>query len=392
MKQFVKKVMNKLPIKAVDKDTDSEQDVLNAEKLICKSTTDKTMIEEESHEQVIQPKSIRDLLLECKTQNEILLVIEQTAGYANLSYSHALRAQLEVIKYISTPALIGSMFDLFFYHLIEATKNTIADDQKDYIRKMASLTISNFFFFMQAKLEAKKQKSYDDLAGHLDKTTFDLSKNILNLVSESSGVTFQPSDVTKLSQIITEKKEQNIFKRIWIFTIKDKQNKEKKKELMQALDTLSVKLKDHYDIIGSQPIIGGLFQNNFNDLMESHSNEWKDIEKDARKKSRRAWTRPLQILMVGCALGSVITWLILRYGLPNMGHISNFSDMGGEWLKVLWKWVGICTITLAIFVSICYRIGSIRKRKQIKKVKDKWAKHYNVIITMHGAGEIKYEK
>ena len=59
-------------------------------------------------------------LANCNSVEEIESSLSLMAQYANRSLSHALKAQLQVVKYISKPDLIGSTFDLFFKNLKKA--------------------------------------------------------------------------------------------------------------------------------------------------------------------------------------------------------------------------------------------------------------------------------
>ena len=83
----------------------------------------------------------------CTTLDEVNVVLDELAQNANKSIAHALRAQIQVIKYISTPSMYGSAFDLFFKNLKDAIR--FADEETAYeIKDRAGLMLNNFVFFM----------------------------------------------------------------------------------------------------------------------------------------------------------------------------------------------------------------------------------------------------
>ena len=47
------------------------------------------------------------------TQKDVIATLDEFSKVSNQSIAYALKAQIQVIKYISTPSLCGSTFDLF---------------------------------------------------------------------------------------------------------------------------------------------------------------------------------------------------------------------------------------------------------------------------------------
>ena len=74
---------------------------------------------------------------------------------ANESLSAALTAQLQVVRYIQTPELIGSTFDILLQNTKKAIKYANSDTLREQIRERTALMINNYIFFMQAKLDAQ---------------------------------------------------------------------------------------------------------------------------------------------------------------------------------------------------------------------------------------------
>ena len=287
----------------------------------------------------------------CKTPEDVTVSLAKLADVSNQSIAHAIRAQIQVIKYISSPSLHGSTFDLFFKHLKNALR--YADEESKYeIKDRAAIMINNFFFFMKAKVDweiAVNRKEYEDL---LIEASQDMAENILRL-SEVAGNTAMISqgDITSLPQLqrnishlakvfISKDDKNGLIHRGVRLVFKNKRAKEKQREFCKTLDRLAEKLNSNYDVIGRNNLIAGLIQNYRNDLIEYHSNDWNNLKTKASWLKHKSWVYPLTILGIGGGIG-VLIWLIRWI-------ISWFSDFPEGWAAQQWIWTGIIVVGAAV--------------------------------------------
>ena len=90
---------------------------------------------------------------EIRSLEEMTAYLAELAENANESLEAALKAQLEVIRYVQSPSLYDSSFDLFFKNVKNALKYAESQWAQDKIREQATIMIQNYVFFMNAKLQ-----------------------------------------------------------------------------------------------------------------------------------------------------------------------------------------------------------------------------------------------
>ena len=88
-----------------------------------------------------------------KAQNiqDVEVALQQIAETANESLAAALNAQIQVLRYVQSPKLYDSSFDLLFANVRKAIKMTDSSKEREMIREKSVVMINNYIFFMQAK-------------------------------------------------------------------------------------------------------------------------------------------------------------------------------------------------------------------------------------------------
>lgn len=128
--------------------------------------------------------------LEIKTVDQMSEYIESLQYNASSSVSSALAAQLQVIKYINSPDLTNSTFDLLFKNLDLSLKSAENEIEKIKMREVSQLMIHNYIFFANAKLEYSITKNKEAGKEVLKDATRELLKSsatVIRLAEEKIG-------------------------------------------------------------------------------------------------------------------------------------------------------------------------------------------------------------
>ena len=126
-------------------------------------------------------------LAACKTIEEVTEILSKLAGTANQSLAYAIKAQMQVIKYISSKELIGSTFDLLFSYVKKSLEYANEEDAS-IVKERTGLLLNNFINFMDAKLRWEINNNRKELENDLINTSNDLADNILKTVGYSSFI------------------------------------------------------------------------------------------------------------------------------------------------------------------------------------------------------------
>lgn len=116
---------------------------------------------------------------EIKTTGDMEAYLEELSEYANDSAEAALRAQIQVIRYVQSPKLYDSSFDLLFKNLKDAIKYADSPKMQDMIRERATVMIQNYVFFMEAKLQFEVKNNRAEAQG--------LMEDAINMLAESTA-------------------------------------------------------------------------------------------------------------------------------------------------------------------------------------------------------------
>lgn len=129
-----------------------------------------------------------------ETIEQMSTYIEELQCNASNSIGSALNAQLQVIRYVNSPDLVNSTFDLLFKNLQISIRDASTEEEKHKIRELSQLMIHNYIFFANAKLEFSISR--DKAAGQLilKDATRELLKSAVNVIKmgESSKNNINP--------------------------------------------------------------------------------------------------------------------------------------------------------------------------------------------------------
>ncbi len=322
-------------------------------------------------------------ITKCKTPEEINAVLSQMASEANKSVAYALKAQIQVVKYISSPELYGSTFDLFFKNLSNAIK-TADDEEEIEIKGQASLMLHNLIFFMWAKIRWECDVNRSEGEKLLLSATHDLSESILSLCAMYYGgaasIAVKAEAVQSLEKVFFTQDESgdSWFEKAGRWLFKSIRTKEKKREFHDSLDLLAKKLVNNYEIIGKNNLIAGIYENHYQGLLEHHSEEWEPYLDKAAEYKEKAWKIPCYIVGIGAAAGTVI-WLIR---LIVRWIKSWFAETSQGWAQTQWMWTGIILGGLSLIISIICIVVWLINRKKANDVFNSYCKYYDGIVDL----------
>lgn len=316
----------------------------------------------------------------CTSIEEVQESLSLMAQEANKSLSHALKAQIQVVKYISKPDLHGSTFDLFFKNLKKAIDYAEDEENVYELREQAALMLNNFVFFMKAKIEWEVAVNRKEGESLFLEASHGLAETVLTLASMYYGgtakVAMKATAVKHLSTLFfnPDKEGDNWFKKAGRWLFKSSRTAEKKADFFETLDRLADKLVDQCEIIGSNDLIAGIYENYREELIESHSDEWTPLWADASELKEKSYGIPGFILGIGGALSGIV-WFIRWI-------ISLFSESSPGWASAQWMWTGIVLGGVSIIVAVIFLILSTVRDKQGDRRFKECIDYYDSVIAL----------
>lgn len=222
------------------------------------------------------------------TLPEMERYLETLALQANDSVEAALKAQLQVIRYVQTPRLTDSTFDLLLENIKRALRYAETPRESERIREQAAVMVNNYIFFMDAKLQYEKE-TYRREAKKLLEQKWDLLKegcemlaqSVAEVISMTRGATatqrllLQGTIKKSLTKALTPQDNRaegwfsrilNWWKRERMADAQQKAWEERQGEFLQTLHALTLKLNKHRSMLGASDIIAGLIRRYADDM------------------------------------------------------------------------------------------------------------------------------
>ena len=293
----------------------------------------------------------------CTSLEEVQDALSLMSQDANKSLAHALKAQIQVVKYISKPDMYGSTFDLFFKNMKKAI-DYAEDEENIYdLREQTGLMLNNFVFFMKAKIEWEVAINRKEGEALFIEAAHGLAESVMSLASMYYGgaakAAMKVAAVKQLSTLFfnPDNGSDNWFKKAGRWLFKSSRTAEKKAEFFETLVRLAVKLVDKYEIIGRNDLIAGIYENYRYELIKSHSDSWTSLWSDSNDYLDKSWQIPCWIIGIGSTLSGIV-WFIRWF-------ISLFKNFTPGWASTQWMWTGIVLGGGSVIVWLIFLIKSI---------------------------------
>lgn len=207
------------------------------------------------------------------TIDDVRYHIEDLKEGASQSLAAALNAQLQVIKYVSSPRLVDSSLDLLFENIRKSVRNAQSYEEEQRFREQGELMIHNYVFFIDAKLQYATNKNKEE--GRL------LLKEAANELAYSVGRNLKYAGVNPailaggiVNDIVNKANESGFFSRFLDWWDNRDRIAEERDDFIQTLDRLFEKIERYKELIGQSNLIGGLIDRYASDIIDYRTEEF----------------------------------------------------------------------------------------------------------------------
>lgn len=183
---------------------------------------------------------------------------------ASASVHEAIKAQMQVIKYIKSPDLVDTTLDTIVLHLKKSLRYSQSDLEKEKIRESFSLMIQSYVFFMDARLQYEinnNKKGARDLACQAGEIFVKSATEIAKMAETGGASTITTFNVVaKLTNNFFQDTQDNFFQKTWKWLHKRSIIEAEVQEFYATLYTIFKKLYKYHRLIGKSIIINGLIE------------------------------------------------------------------------------------------------------------------------------------
>lgn len=337
-----------------------------------------------------------------RTVEDMANYLETLAQQANESTEAALQAQLQVIRYIQSPKLYDSSFDLLFKNLKKALKYADSPRMREMIQERATIMIQNYMFFMNAKLQFEvevNREEYRELMEDACKMLAESSAEVAAMAmpgGTTAKLTLKATIAKTTMQALTTKdaKGDSLFTRFYRWCTKSSRAREKQGEFLQTMDSLTAKLYKNREMIGKSDLIAGLIDRYASDMTEYFCGDAVTI---ARLKCSDNWDHMISKVKkyMWTILSLNVLVLLVRWIFKGIGsgisyvsaQISDTEYTADTTHWALNQW-GIALVFFAVATLILF-IGYWRRKKGLaeelkeaeEKYNDQYQTYYNIART-----------
>jgi len=113
----------------------------------------------DKEKQTKMPQNIKSNVQVLNTISDVEHFLQDTSSNYSGSISNAIKAQIQVLRFVQNPAMVSSMLDLFLENLSLSLKQADERNLQMNIKKQGALMIQSFVFFLDAKIEFEKSNN-----------------------------------------------------------------------------------------------------------------------------------------------------------------------------------------------------------------------------------------
>lgn len=322
----------------------------------------------ETNNSVVTKVSINSI----EEMDNFLVNLQSTASE---SLAAALSAQLQVIRYVSSPQLVNSTFDLLFQNLKKSIDYADSHLQKVKLREQGTLMINNYVFFMKAKLEYSIQNNRKEGDKLLQDAGVQLTKSVTEIVSLVAVPERAAVKVIVAKNLFANIEEyRSLFTRMMDFFNKKSRNKKKVADFHDSLASLIGKLDRRKALLGQSDLISELINNYAEDLSIHATSHLVILIEQTKAKIEELVGKTMEhmlniavvtgILFAICSIIIVIVrWI--AFGAENI--------FGATWITIVSIIFGSIIGVSALFYLTRYILLKIN----YKKLKSEYVHQYN---------------
>lgn len=365
-------------------------------------------------ENIDEAEEMNDSLVPMEKTPKEITSLEQMESWlttleigANISAQEALKAQIQVIRFIQSPTLIDTTLDTLILCLKKSLKKAENEDEKEHLRESFSLMIQNYVFFFDARMQYAIKENKDAARQIFLQAGQMLSNSVKNVALMAvSGKRIKEIATVMVHNLFDEDDDAsaiNLFNRIWIWWNKDKIIAEKKEEFYVTLYNICKKLGKYQPLIGESILINGMierytpaicnysrekaltqgefnvskWQKRFNELEKKQQKQQNEIEKKRQEELVRIdanikeystkgirWKR-----FIFVCLGSLGTFVVsLIIGLIRLiAKEIDDNNVGGWFAEQMYWTLGFIGVVIAVFFLVEI-VNIIYSRNYAKKL------------------------
>lgn len=333
--------------------------------------------------------------IEISTLEEVTSYLSELQKGASHSLESTIKAQMEVIRFVQSPTLVGTTFDSLILFLKRSVDEAETDREKNNLRDHFSLMIQNYIFFFNARLQLEINSNKEEATKLFHQAGELLSKSItdISLMAIPAG---QAKGIKSASIVVKNffSKDDNgnngFLTRLINWWRKDKVIAEKKREFYVTLNSMFFKLGKHSSLIGPSFLINGVILNYVTELSNYNYNyELYSIEDRIKKYKLQLKEQPIlfsNIGAVGITLGIGVVTIVLRWiwdliSAVGTAVVDVFSDEKSVTSNESWFLQHVLVVLLiTAIVETYFVLISLSKRKGLKHEINKCENEYNKVL------------
>lgn len=324
-----------------------------------------------------------------KVQNlqDVEVALQQIAETANESLAAALNAQIQVLKYVQSPKLYDSSFDLLFANVRKAIKMTDSSKEREMIREKSVVMINNYIFFMQAKIDYDTAVQRSEYEGLMKDAVLTLGESVTDIaIAASTAGTGAAAKAAMKKAVVDsvlkqkEKGDDGVFNKFMRWWAHASILQQKQGEFFETLYSLIVKLSKSKKLIGKSNIISGLIERYAKDIANHYTFD-EALEIDAateqnKDKIKRVFWGSISM----CALVSGSVWMWREMSNAGTSFANLFRKAENEVALTEYSSLTYLYILGAFGVFILvHTILYFRRKKAIEKQTEQYISNYSRI-------------
>lgn len=338
---------------------------------------------------------------------ELERYLETLALQANDSVEAALKAQLQVVRYVQTPRLTDSTFDLLLENIKHALRYAETPRESERIREQAAVMVNNYIFFMDAKLQYEKE-SYRREEKKLLEQKWDLlqegcemlAQSVAEVISMTRGATpaqralLQEAIKKSLTKVLTPQDNQaegwfrrilNWWKRERIVEAQQEAWEERQGEFLQTLHALTLKLNKQRAMLGTSDIIAGLIRRYANDMTRHYCGEAVDRCHSAIYYTRERTSQWTKNWLTGAGIVGGV-WIVL-YTIGLAISLLWRDETISFGMRVLTQLGYVAALTgVGLLAIYGYRLlRFVRLRRHLRQAEQRYRDHLEEYLTVAAA-------
>ena len=251
-----------------------------------------TYMDAEDDESVLTPNSSGQIIIDSVGQMSSWLnsLSQQSATAVTLK---VLDSQMQVIKFVKTPSLLGMVLDNMIATLYQTMKQASTKKEKEDTREIMSAMIQNLVFFADAQLHYMIDKNKGEAKQLLSQAGDMLAKSVANVAVFAAGPGAIAGVVLK-NVFDSEEVQNGFFGKLVGWAVDKTQIVEKKKDFNKTLQNMFETFDKHSQLIGSSIQIHGMLSRykeqvlqfyrieKYDSLYSQFSKEFSSMESDSR--------------------------------------------------------------------------------------------------------------